>query len=346
MHRPVRRSLIGSAVIAAILAAGVLGVSRDRTFASAPQSKHTHAMTNVHIILNWIPNVEFAGLWVAQHFGWWKAAGINMTYTPYSLSVHPETDVATRGGNTFGFQSGAAVIIARSTGVPIKAVYTDTQRSVLGLTVLNSSNINKITDLKGKRVGYQPHELYAPATMLAHAGLRTTDWKPVQVGFNTDQLTQGQVDAFLTFLNNEPIALRLKGVQVHSFAAADNGYKAYDDVLFTTDKLIQSNPDLVRRVTGVIARGYRFAHTHHVQATNITVNGPFSSYVAKNGGRQQQLLEMQAFDRFSRDARHGFSGIMTAAVWRATVNTLFQYKEIRRKPAVSSLFTNQFNPNR
>jgi ABC-type nitrate/sulfonate/bicarbonate transport system substrate-binding protein len=340
------RSVGVSAAIALIVAGGTFGASRSSTLASTRLAQQNHAMVNVHFILNWIPNVEFAGLWVAQQKGWWKQAGINMTYTPYSISVHPETDVLSYGGNAFGFQSSAAIIIAKSKGVPIRALYTDTQRSVFGLSVLDSSHINKITDLKGKRVGYQPHEFYVPATMLAHAGLKPTDWKPVQVGFNTDQLTQGQVDAYLVFLNNEPIALKLAGVKVHSFAAADYGFQAYDDVMFAPNALIKSNPALVKKVTAIVARGFAWAHTHHPAATNITVNGPFKSYVAKNGGRQQQLLELKAFDQFSKDAHGKFSGLMTAAVWRATTNTLFKYGEIKTKPAVASMFTNQFNPNK
>jgi hypothetical protein len=99
-------------------------------------------------------------------------------------------------------------------------------------------------------------------------------------------------------------------------------------------------------VTSIVARGFAWAHTHHQAATNITVNGPFKSYVAKNGGKQQQLIELRTFDQFSRDANGKFSGLMNAATWQGTVNTLRKYNEIKRKPPVSALFTNQFNPNK
>src|SRR5436305_7457228 len=174
----VKRRGLTLLAVALILATTALGASRGTTLARTAHSPH-RAATDVHFILNWIPNVEFAGIWVAQQKGWFQKAGINMTFTPYSLSVHPETDVLTHGGNTFGFQSSAAIAIARSKGVPITALYADTQRSVFGLTVLAKSKIYKVTDLKGKRVRYQPHELYVPSTMLGHAGLQPTDWTPV-----------------------------------------------------------------------------------------------------------------------------------------------------------------------
>lgn len=342
---PVRQSLSDSQLgISAGLAAKALNdlAKKDaRTYAKAP--------VQVHFILNWVPNVEFAGLWVAEKFGWWKQLGIQMTYTPWSASVHPETDVPNQGGNTFGFQAGAAIAIAAAQHVPIEALYTDTQRSVFGLTVLSSSNIHKITDLRGKRIGYQPHELYVPQTMLAYSGLHPSDWRPVPVGFNIVQLTAKRVDAYLTFLTNEPIALSLQGVKTRSFRAADYGYHFYDDVLFTYRGLIQSKPGLVRNVVSAVARGFAYAHTHPVSVAQLTVRNFFSQLGTGESAKlhmQQQVLELQAFTPFSRDATGRFRGLMTRSYWQDSVNTLSRYGLIKTKPNISTLFTNQFNPYR
>lgn len=332
-------------------AVGMSGSAAARalnSMAARGTRSHGRALTNVHFILNWLPNVEFAGLWVAQQFGWWKKNGITMTYKGWAPGVTPETDVPARGGNTFGFQSGAAIVIAQSKGVPIQALYTDTQKSVFGLTVMAKSKIFKLTDLKGKKVGYQSHEFYVPATMLSFAGLRQTDWRPVQVGFDPSQLTSGQVDAYLTFLTNEPIALRLQGVPTRSFAAADYGFHFYDDVLFTTNSLIKSNPSLVRKVTTIVAQGFRWAHMHPVQAARLTVRTYFPAAKGTSAAQnlRQQTLELQAFDRFSRDARGRFSGVMSRQYWQDSINTLYRYKEITSRPNAASVFTNRFNPYR
>jgi len=326
------------------------GVSAEVAAAALNRMEAAHrtsrTMTNVYFILNWEPNVEFAGLWVAEQYGWWRQAGIRMSFEPYGSSVHPETDVPARGGNTFGFQSGAAIAIAKAQHVPIEALYTDTQKSVFGLTVMASSKIYKITDLRGKRVGYQPHELYVPETMLAYAGLKPTDWKPVPVLFDIAQLTSGQVDAFLTFQTNEPIALKLKGVATRSFKAADYGFHFYDDVLFSSTSLINGNPALVRKVVSVAARGFKWAHSHPVQAARITVRTrfPASGGISAQQNLTQQIKELQTFTAFSRDSRGSFSGTMTAKYWQESVDTLYRYGLIHSRPNVSSLFTNRFNP--
>jgi len=331
----------GRATIIAIALFAVLVPRAPTTGARTP------SLTTVHFILNWLPNVEFAGLWVAQEKGWWRQAGIDMTFKGWAPGVMPETDVPARGGNTFGFQSGAGIIIARSKGVPISAVYTDTQRSVFGLTVLASSKIHTLTDLRGKRVGYKSHEFYVPATMLACAGLKPNDWKPVQVSFDTSVLTSGQVDADPTFLVNEPIALALQGVKTRNFPAADHCFHFYDVVLFTTSSLISRNPGLVRKVVSVVARGFAWAHEHPVAAARLTVAKYFPTAKGQSAALnlRQQIMESNEFTRFCRDARGRFSGIMSAAYWRDSVRTLQRYGLITSQPDVTSLFTNRFIPN-
>jgi ABC-type nitrate/sulfonate/bicarbonate transport system substrate-binding protein len=347
-----RRALAGAAT--AVVVASLLFSGWTATQARTVSPSHSKAMTNVNFILNWLPNVEFAGLWVAQQKGWWKQAGINMTYKGWAPGVTPELDVPARGGNTFGFQSGAAIAIAASKSVPIRALYSDTQKSVFGLTVLKSSGITKLAQLKGKRIGYQSHEFYVPATMLSckpYPALSQSDWKPVEVGFDTSQLTSGQVDAYLTFVTNEPIALKLQGVPTRTFHAADYCFHFYDDVMFTTNKLIATNPALVRTVTGIVARGFQWAHSHPQQAARLTVAKYFPASqagkgVSYNANLTQQIDELEAFTPFSQTGKYRFKGTMTTAQWQSSINTLARYGEISKKPNASTIYTNQFNPYR
>jgi hypothetical protein len=37
---------------------------------------------------------------------------------------------------------------------------------------------------------------------------------------------------------------------------------------------------------------------------------------------------------------------MSKSVWKASINTLFKYGEIKRKPSATAIFTNTFNPYR
>src|SRR6266567_1115558 len=61
----------GAAGVSAAVAARSLNALAHKENASTSKS-----LTDVHFILNWLPNVEFAGLWMAQKFNWWQKAGI------------------------------------------------------------------------------------------------------------------------------------------------------------------------------------------------------------------------------------------------------------------------------
>jgi len=243
-------------------------------------------------------------------------------------------------------QSGAAIAIARAKNEPITALYTDTQKSVFGLTVLKSSGITSLAQLKGKKVGYQQHELYVPETMLSFAGLKDSDWIHVPVGFDISQLTSGRVDAYLVFVTNEPIALDMQGVGQRTFPAGDYGFHAYDDVLFTYNGLISSDPALVTKVVNAVAQGFLWAHLHPVQAAQLTVKYYFPASKGARAAKnlEQQTREIKALGPYSKTAKFGFAGTMNASTWSDLIKTLYKYNLISKKPSAHLIFTNRFNP--
>jgi len=330
----------GAGVPASVAAKKLNALSRQNT---AHTSKN---LTEVHFILNWLPNVEFAGLWMAEKQKVWEKNGIKLTFTPWSQSVTPERDVPARGGNTFGFQSGAALAIAAAQGEKITALYTDTQQSVFGLTVMNRSHITSLKQLKGKRVGYQGDELYVPQTMLAYAGLEPTDWTPVPVGFNINQLTAGRVDAYLVFVTNEPIDLSMRGMKATTFPAYKYGFKSYDDVMFTYTGLTQSNPSLVKKVTGIVARAFQYGHTHVQETAKYVTSTTFKPASASQAKQnlQQQTMELAAFKSYSQTGNGQYKGLMNTAHWQQLINTLYKYKLIKSKPNAGTIYTNKYNP--
>ena len=89
MRSIVTRRLLLGALCLAIVGGVSLGAARGTTLASSP-GKHARALTTVTFILNWLPNVEFDGLWMAQKFGWWQKAGLKLAFKPYANGVNPE----------------------------------------------------------------------------------------------------------------------------------------------------------------------------------------------------------------------------------------------------------------
>lgn len=320
----------------AIVALVIIGVvvspqPRARTLAASP--------ANVTIALNWIKNVEFGGLWIAQEKGWWANAGIQVSTRGYDFTNDPVLLVGA-GKYMFGFQDGASVIIARSHGIPVKALYASGQQSPFAFITLPKSGIKTVKDFRGKRIGYQAHELYVLQAMLNQEGMTLNDVKPVVVQFDPTVLVAGKVDAYLAYITNEPIELALKyHLKVNIVKASDYGYDFYNDVLFTTDSMIKNHPDLVRSVVQVMDRGWRYAIAHPAEVAHYVV-----PKLDNQDSVTQQTLEMQQLAPMA-SAAGAPVGSMTAARWHNGINLLLKYKQIPSSMPTSSVFTDQFQPS-
>jgi NitT/TauT family transport system substrate-binding protein len=309
-------------------------------FPTAPRL-HARAasLTQVSFALNWITNVEFAGIWAAQHKGWWTQAGLSVSVRGYDYTNDPVVLVGA-GKYQFGFQDGASLIIARANGhIPLQAVWASGQTSPFAFITMPKSGITSVKQFKGKRIGYQAHEKYVLESMLNQVGMSLSDVKPVVVGFDPTVLLAGKVDAYLAYVTNEPIEMAQRyHVKVNIIRASDYGYNFYSDVLFTTDSLIHSNPALVGKVVSVMDRGWKYALAHPAEAAHWVVPG-----LDKTDTLSQQEEEMSALGKLS--ATPGAPvGTMTAARWGAGINLLKKYGQIKSIFPAGNVFTAQFLP--
>jgi sulfonate transport system substrate-binding protein len=105
------------------------------------------------------------------------------------------------GSIDFGSTAGSAALIARINGNPIKSIYVFSRPEWSALVTTRDSKINKVEDLKGKKVamvrGTDPHIFLVRA--LLSAGLTEKDITPVLVQQHADggtALLRGDVDAW------------------------------------------------------------------------------------------------------------------------------------------------------
>ena len=131
------------------------------TAATAPAQAHA-ARDSVTIALDWTPNTNHTGIYVAQKLGYYKAAGIDVQILPYA-STAPETLVS-HGKADFGFSYSAGVAFARAAGEDVTSVFAVLQHTALEIGVrADRTDIATPKDLDGK----------------TYAGFGTPDEKPL-----------------------------------------------------------------------------------------------------------------------------------------------------------------------
>jgi NitT/TauT family transport system substrate-binding protein len=192
--------------LAAVLAAGC------GTGTATPSAGHT----SLTVGLGYIPSVQFAPFYLADRAGYYKAAGLDVTF-----QNKIETDlVRLVGAGTIdiGVADGTDVIPAVSQAIPVRYVATLYRAFPSIVFAKESSGIAKVSDLKGRKIGipgrYGSSWVMLQA-LLDSAGMTADDVDIVEYpDFGQGAaVAQGAVDAATGFVNNEPVQLQLSGTK-------------------------------------------------------------------------------------------------------------------------------------
>jgi len=174
------------------------------------------AGTPLLVGLGYIPSVQFAPFYLAQQAGYYRDAGLNVTF-----QNKIETDLIPlvgQGAIDIGVADGTDVIPAVSQGIPVRYLATLYGRYPSIVFAKASSGINKAADLKGKKIGIPGR--YGSSWIMLQALLGSAKLKPADVhiveypDFGQGVAVQaGAVDAATGFANNEPVQLELNGTK-------------------------------------------------------------------------------------------------------------------------------------
>jgi NitT/TauT family transport system substrate-binding protein len=178
------------------------------------------ARTALKVGLGYIPNVQFAQFYYADRQGYYRDAGLDVTFQ--NGNDAELTTLIGQGTVDIGISDGTSVIPAASQGFPIKYVATIYGQFPSIVLAKSTSGITKPADLKGRRLGipgkYGSGWVMLQA-LLASAGL-TPDDLTITLYPDFGQaagLSQGQIDAATGFANNEPVQLKRQGIETTVF---------------------------------------------------------------------------------------------------------------------------------
>jgi ABC-type nitrate/sulfonate/bicarbonate transport system substrate-binding protein len=250
--------------------------SSSSSTASSSASASSAAVADLGALsyrLSWIKNVEFAGSYIADTKGYYKAEGFSsVNLIAGGASATPmEADVAT-GKAIFGVSSpditGAAIL----KGAPLKIIGAQYQKNPFAIMSMAKTPIKTAKDMYGKKIGVQVANTSVWDAFIKAAGLDASKIKVVPVQFDPLPLTQGTVDGWFSFITNEPNELRSKGFDVTTFLLADQGYPLVSETYFTTTETISAKPDVVKAFLTAEIKGWKDNIADPALGAQLTVN--------------------------------------------------------------------------
>ncbi len=236
--------------------------------------------TDVKVMLDWTPNTNHAGMYLARQEGYYRRAGLKVTFLEPGQGSDPNQAVGA-GTVDFGVSASEQLVPARAAGVPVVSLAAIIQHNTSSLITLKSSGIARPRQLAGHTYGAfgGTFEKALVDELVSCDGGDASKVRFTQVG-DADYrqgLTSGQYDAVWVFDGWDVIRLSdidhiaLNRMPFANYTRCIPDW--YTPILVTSEKLIQKQPGLVRRFMTATAHGYRDAMAHPDQAASALLAG-------------------------------------------------------------------------
>lgn len=316
---------------------------------TSPTSQVPQKLTTMTLALDWTPNTNHTGIYVAMAKGWYRDQGINLKILPYSSSVSPDTLVS-NGKADVGISSTEGIVADAATGQPVVSIAAIIQHNTSALVTLASSGLNSPRDLDGKTYGGfgAPYEGAVVGAMIRHAGGKGV-FKNVTLSVDAMQaLKDHRVDFVWIFEGWEGIQALREGMALNIFYITDFGIPDYyTPNIITGPNQIKKEPDLLRRFMKATAMGYEYARTHVQESAQMLLDGAPKGTFPDPG----LVLASQEYlsPRYADPGRQW--GLQDAAAWHGYPEFMLNAGAITDasgKPIKSmnfdALYTNEFLP--
>lgn len=195
----------------------------------------------IRLALDWKPEPEFGGFYAANY----AKHGLDVDILPGGSGT-PTVQMIGAGSAEFGIVSADELVVARSRGNDVVALFAVFQNCPQGIMVHASPTMNTIADVfRGGTL----------ATLAIDRGLPFARILQKKYGFDKVKIVpspNGDISAFLhdpkfaqqCFVTSEPLAAIHAGAAVKVFPVSDAGYNPYTTVLATSGNFLRT--DLVK----------------------------------------------------------------------------------------------------
>ncbi len=297
----------------------------------------------VSVMLDWVPNTNHTGLYVAQERGYFTAQGLNVEILPLAEGGSVE-QIVDNGKVQFGISSSEPLAKARSEGIPIVSIAPIIQHDTSGFASLKKANITRPKDFEGKKYGSygSPTDKALIGKLMQTDGGDVSKVEFVEIG-DSDFLTlaaKGQVDFAWVFEGWEVIDGRLRGLELNylpltAYTQAIPDY--YTPIFITNEEMTQKNGDVVKKFLAATSKGYNDAIADPKGTGDILAEA--TPETSKDLIQQSQAYLAK---QYKADALKW--GDQKAAVWQAFGAFMTDQKLLAKPFDPTKAFTTAFLP--
>ncbi len=297
-------------------------------------------LTKVSVVLDWSPNTNHTGLYVAQAKGYFKEQGLDVEII---LPGEAGADQLVAAGKAqFGVSYQESITQARVQGVPLVSIAAVIQHNTSGFASPVEKNITSPKDFEGKTYGGwgSPVEEAVMSSLMQLEGADVSKVNFINMG-DTDFFTavKRDLDFAWIFYAWTGIEAELRGEPINMIYLTDYTDKLdyYTPVLATNESMIADNAETVKAFVTAASQGYQFAMENPDEAAQILLDA-VPDLDAPLVKKSQEWLA----SRYQGDAPRW--GEQKQEVWENYMNWLLEHDLLEKAIDVDQAFTNEYLP--
>lgn len=309
-----------------------------------PQSStgENKELTKVKVILDWTPNTNHTGLYVAKDKGYYKEEGLDVEIIQPSEGTVGNLIAAGKGDFGVSYQEDLTYARTSDNPLPIKAIAAIIQHNTSGLAAPKDKNIKTVKDFEGKTYGGwgSPSENAVLQAVMQKEGADFSKLKIVNMGEQDFfAATKGNVDFAWIYEGWAGVDAKLKNIPIDyiELRKLNSDLDYYTPILIANEDTLKNKSDLVKKFMKATSKGYEFSMEKPEEAAEVLL---------KNAPELDKALvvESQKYlkNKYKEDASRW--GEMKASVWNNYTKFLLNNKLINKDMKAEEAFTNEFLP--
>ncbi|HEX3031070.1 MAG TPA: ABC transporter substrate-binding protein [Bacillota bacterium] len=306
----------------------------------AGEQQPNKPLQKVTVLLDWVPNTNHTGLYVAKEQGYFKDQGLDVEIIQPSQGG--VAGLVANGQAQFGISYQEEVTMARLQKVPIVSVAAVIQHNTSAFAAKKQSHITRPKDFEGKRYGGfgSPTENAVIEALMRKDGGDVKKVQFINMGSADFLASVGKnVDFSWIFMGWDGVRASMQGVALDAIMVkdADPALDYYTPVIITGEKLIKEKPEVIKAFMAAVSKGYQFAIAKPDEAAKMLVkNAPETD--AKLAVESQKWLASQ----YQAEAPRW--GEQKLSVWQGYADWMGAKGLLQGKLEGSKAYTNEFLP--
>ena len=327
------KKVLFSIVLTALLLV-ITGCANEET------TNQEESLKDVTMVLDWTPNTNHTGLYVAQAEGYFEEEGLDVEITLPGESG--ASQVVASGKAEFGIGAQEGLTQARTQDIPIVSIAAVIQHNTSGFASPADKGITSPADYVGKTYGGwgAPVEAAVLDSLMKQEGASVEDVNNINMG-NSDFFTavERDIDFAWIYYGWTGIEAELRDIDLNMQYLTDYSEKLdyYTPVITTNETLIDENPELISQFLAAVSKGYNYAIDNPEEAADILIEAVPDLDKELVRASQEWLSP-----KYQSDASQW--GIQDQQVWANYSDWMYENDLLDRELDTEAAFTNEFLP--